>query len=51
MDKFWRTLAVLTINGKDIAEIMIAEHLARPYHGERRPSWCTGQATGFADKP
>lgn len=39
-DRYGRTLAVLAVNGRDVAEIMIAEGLARPYHGKRRKSWC-----------
>lgn len=44
IDKYRRSLATLTVNGRDVAEIMIAEHLARPYHGERRKGWCDGAA-------
>lgn len=39
-DRYGRTLAVLRVDGRDVAEIMIAEGLARTYHGERRKSWC-----------
>jgi micrococcal nuclease len=41
-DKYGRTLAVLTVNGEDVAGVMIGEGLARAYHGERRQSWCGG---------
>ncbi len=51
LDKFGRTLATLTVNGKDIAETLIAEGLARPYHGQRRASWCDGNVTGTVGKP
>ena len=40
LDKYGRTLAVLTVNGQDVAATMIGEGLARPYHGERRQGWC-----------
>ena len=42
LDKYGRTLAELTIDGNDVAETMISEGLARPYHGERRQGWCGG---------
>jgi len=38
-DKYGRTLAHVTANGRDVGEILIGEGLARPYHGERRKSW------------
>jgi endonuclease YncB( thermonuclease family) len=31
---------VLTEDGRDVAEILRAENLARPYAGGRRASWC-----------
>ena len=40
LDRYGRTLAVLTVNGQDVAAIMIGEGLARSYHGERRQGWC-----------
>jgi endonuclease YncB( thermonuclease family) len=39
-DKYGRTLAQVTANGRDVGDILISEGLARPYHGERRTSWC-----------
>ena len=39
-DKYGRMLARVTVNGHDLAALMIGEGLARPYHGERRRSWC-----------
>jgi micrococcal nuclease len=39
-DKYRRSLATLTINGKDVAAILIAEGLARPYAGGKREGWC-----------
>lgn len=41
-DKYRRTLAIIRVNGVDVARVMIIEGLARPYHGERRQSWCDG---------
>jgi micrococcal nuclease len=40
LDRYRRTLATLTVDGKDVAAVMIGEGLARPYHGERRQGWC-----------
>lgn len=38
-DRYGRTLATVTIDGRDAGEILIAEGLARPWTGRRRP-WC-----------
>lgn len=38
-DRYGRTLARLTVNGIDVGQVLIAENLARPYAGGRRP-WC-----------
>lgn len=38
-DRHGRTLATLSIDGRDVGEIMIAEGIARPWEGRRRP-WC-----------
>jgi micrococcal nuclease len=40
IDKYRRSLAKVTVDGQDLAIVMIGEGLARPYHGERRQSWC-----------
>jgi micrococcal nuclease len=40
LDCYARTLAVLTINGRDVAEMLVQEALARRYFGRRRQSWC-----------
>ena len=32
-------LAAITVDGKDVGDIMIAESLARPWEGKRQP-WC-----------
>lgn len=41
-DKYRRTLAIIRADGVDVARVLISEGLARPYHGERRRSWCEG---------
>jgi endonuclease YncB( thermonuclease family) len=38
--KWGRTLAHVEVDGRDVGEILIREGMARPYHGERRKSWC-----------
>lgn len=41
VDRYGRPLRVVRDSrGRDVAEVMIAEGLARPYHGERRRGWC-----------
>jgi endonuclease YncB( thermonuclease family) len=40
LDKYGRTLAELTVNGRDVGDILIDEGLARPYQGGKRASWC-----------
>lgn len=40
-DRYGRTLATLTVNGKDVGEILINEGLARPYAGKKRAGWCS----------
>jgi micrococcal nuclease len=39
-DRHGRTLAVVTVNGRDVAALLIAAGLARPYDGGRRAGWC-----------
>ncbi len=39
-DRYGRRLARLSLDGRDVAQPMIAEGLARPYDGGRRRSWC-----------
>jgi endonuclease YncB( thermonuclease family) len=39
-DRYGRTLAHVLVDGDDLGELMIGAGLARPYHGERRLSWC-----------
>lgn len=38
-DRYGRQLRVVTVDGRDVGDILIAEGLARPYEGGRR-SWC-----------
>jgi micrococcal nuclease len=41
-DKYGRDLVVVTINGRDVADMMISEGLAVDYHGAKRRNWCAG---------
>jgi micrococcal nuclease len=38
--RYGRRLAIARVGGRDIATILIAEGLARPYFGARRKGWC-----------
>lgn len=38
-DRYDRILATISVDGKDVGAILIAEGLARPWEGRRR-SWC-----------
>lgn len=38
-DRYGRTLARLTVDGRDVGEILVIEELARPWEGKRQP-WC-----------
>ncbi len=40
-DRYKRVLGTLTIGGRDVAAILIAEGYARPYNGGRRKGWCS----------
>lgn len=42
-DRYGRTLAVLSRGGRSIGMTLVAEGLARPWDGRRRP-WCDDQA-------
>ena len=42
-DKYRRELVQITVAGRDVAEVMIAEGLAVAYAGGKRRSWCGGQ--------
>ena len=39
-DKYGRDLVVLTVAGRDVADVLVAEGLARAYHGGSRGGWC-----------
>lgn len=40
-DRNGRTIArVILPDGRDLGELLISRGLGRPYHGERRQSWC-----------
>lgn len=39
-DRYGRTLATVRAGGVDVAMVLIAEGLARPYEGGRRDGWC-----------
>lgn len=38
-DKYRRILATITVDGRDVGEMLIEEQLARPWDGKRHP-WC-----------
>ncbi|MBN9471077.1 MAG: thermonuclease family protein [Bosea sp.] len=38
-DRYGRLLRVVYQNGRSVGQILVAEGLARPWHGRRRP-WC-----------
>lgn len=38
--KYFRLVATVMADGKDVAETLIGEGLARPYDGGKRESWC-----------
>jgi micrococcal nuclease len=39
-DRYRRTLAIVLIDGRDLAEMLIAAGHGRLYRGEKRRSWC-----------
>lgn len=39
-DKYGRALITLTVDGRDVGEVLIAEGLAHDYHGGSRGGWC-----------
>ena len=39
-DQYGRDLARLMLDGRDVADIMVGEGLARRYSGGQRQSWC-----------
>jgi endonuclease YncB( thermonuclease family) len=38
-DRYGRTLAYVSVDRRDLGEMLISEHLARPWRG-RREAWC-----------
>lgn len=44
-DKYRRVLARMTLDGRDLADIMVSEGVARYYTGGKRQSWCNGLST------
>lgn len=40
-DRYERTLATMLVDGRDAAEVLIEEHLAKPWTG-RQVDWCGG---------
>lgn len=50
-EKYGRTLARLWVRGKDAAEIMIGEGLAKPYFGRKKPDWCLDRPEGLSRTP
>ena len=40
VDKYGRVLATLTVDGRDVGDVLIAENLAVRYRGGARIDWC-----------
>lgn len=40
-DKYFRVLARIISDGRDLSADLLAAGLARPYHGGRKPLWCS----------
>lgn len=38
-DRYGRTLGTVTVNGRDVGDVLVAEGLAREWTGRRQP-WC-----------
>lgn len=47
-DKYFRILADVQVNGKLLSQELINNGLARPYHGEKKQSWCVVDSTSTA---
>lgn len=43
-DRYGRALVAMTIDGRPVAETLIAAGLAPPYDGGRRQGWCAGRS-------
>lgn len=41
--KYFRFIADVYIDGKNLANLLIEHNLARPYQGGKRQSWCNQQ--------
>lgn len=39
-DKYGRDLVILTVEGRDVGDVLVAEGLAHAYHGGSRGGWC-----------
>lgn len=39
-DRYGRALITLTVAGRDVGAVLVAEGLAREYHGGTRGGWC-----------
>jgi endonuclease YncB( thermonuclease family) len=39
-DRYGREVREVHVGGRDVAEIMIGESLARSYNGAKRSGWC-----------
>lgn len=39
-DKYFRVLSIITVDGADLADALLAEGLAHPYGGATKPTWC-----------
>jgi micrococcal nuclease len=38
-DRAGRTLGTVSVDGRDVGEVLVGEELARPWEGRRKP-WC-----------
>lgn len=39
-DKYFRVLSIITVDGDDLADGLLAQGLAHPYGGATKPTWC-----------
>jgi micrococcal nuclease len=40
-DKYFRLLAVVLVDGKDVSEVLISKGVAVKYNGEKKNGWCS----------
>jgi endonuclease YncB( thermonuclease family) len=40
LDKYQRLLVRVTVDGRDLGELLVVQGLGRAYRGERRMTWC-----------